>query len=101
MRAVRADRELQLEQELVGSRSVRVVRPPVLAAQLAELARPERDQGRIRLVAEIGLVQPIRSIEPAAREPSACELVITRDIEARTVDAPRRSLAPAPHQLGA
>ena len=40
MGAVRADRELELEQELVRRLAFGVVRAPVLAADLAELARP-------------------------------------------------------------
>ena len=40
MRAVRADRKQELEQELVGGLAVRVVGAAILAADQAEFARP-------------------------------------------------------------
>ena len=47
MRAVRANRELELEQEFVGRRALGIIGAPILAADLAELARPERQQRRL------------------------------------------------------
>src|SRR5207302_1406457 len=46
MRAVRADGELELKQEFVRSGAERVVGAPVLPANLAELARPVREDQR-------------------------------------------------------
>jgi hypothetical protein len=79
VRAVRPDRELQLKQELIGGRSVGVIRPAVLTAQLAELAGPEREQRGKRLVAEIVFVESIRLIDAAAGEPAPRELVVAGD----------------------
>jgi hypothetical protein len=44
MRAVRTDRKLKLEEEFVGG-SVAIFSAAQLAANLAELARPERQVG--------------------------------------------------------
>src|SRR5512135_1641118 len=46
VRAMRPDRELHLQQQFVGRLALRVPRPAVHPAQLAELARPERDDHR-------------------------------------------------------
>src|SRR6478672_10082742 len=46
VRSVRADGKLELEQQFVGCRPDGVVGAPVLGANLAELARPERQEGR-------------------------------------------------------
>src|SRR5262252_1931558 len=50
VRAMRTNRKLELEQELVRVFSGAVVRPPVLSADLAELARPVRQRERTALV---------------------------------------------------
>src|SRR4051812_2230728 len=80
MGAVRADGKLELEQQLVGRRPVRVIDVTVLAAHLAELARPVRQQRGCSAVEQIGIVRALRTVEPASREPAARELVIARDV---------------------
>ena len=52
MRAVRADRELKLEQELVGALAFRVSRVAILSTDLAELARPVGEHQRPAGVAQ-------------------------------------------------
>jgi hypothetical protein len=61
MRAVRADRKLELEQEFVGCIDFGVARTPILTANLAELTRPVRQaQGLARI--ERGRIGTIRAV---------------------------------------
>src|SRR5262245_14400727 len=55
VRAVRADREQELEQDLVGVDALGVGRAAELAADLAELARPVGQERRSALVALRGI----------------------------------------------
>src|SRR6185295_3516200 len=80
VRAVRPDGELELEQELVGGRSECVVGAPVLAADLAELAWPERQEQRPAVVEQRGIVGVIGTVVAGAGEPAPRELIIPRDI---------------------
>jgi hypothetical protein len=56
VRTVRTDRELKLKQELVRELVSRVFGPPVLPADLAELARPVRQQQRLARIAQRPIV---------------------------------------------
>src|SRR4051794_7779354 len=95
MRSMRAHREHELEQKFVGRETFSIARAPKLPAYLAELARPigqhERSAGVAEERATIGRIaqcrrfrvrldtaHALRSIEPAAEEPAASELVIPR-----------------------
>src|SRR5262245_23348573 len=82
MRTVRSDRELELEQQLVRRRTDRVVRPPVLAPDLAELARPVRERQRAAGVEKSGIGRAVRSVVARASEPAPPELVVARHVEA-------------------
>src|SRR4051794_36940706 len=72
--AVRPDREQELEQELVGIDALGVARMPVLAAHLAELARPVCQQERPALVTQGGILGAVGPVVAAAGEPAAREL---------------------------
>src|SRR2546423_12933975 len=101
MRSVSADRKLELEQELIRRGSDRVVGAPILAAHLAELARPVCENRRAARIAQQRVVGAIGSVEADARKPSPRELVIRRDVEARGVLQPVQLLATAPDDFGA
>src|SRR5204863_6310718 len=73
--AMRADRELKLEQQLVRVLPDRIVGPAVLRADLAELARPVRDHERSAGVDERRVVGVTASVEARTREPAARELI--------------------------
>src|SRR6185436_3310658 len=85
MRAVRADGELQLEENFVERWAAAERRAAVLAAQLTELGWPEGERRRDRAVA-------IRAIEPRAGEPAPRELVIGGGVPAVDVVPIRDSL---------
>src|SRR5690348_16465499 len=98
MRSVGAHGELELEEQLVGCKTVTVASAAELSANLAELARPvgkdqrpssildergnrevaHRRGERIRRLARAAL----RAVETAAQEPPAGELVIAGNIVA-------------------
>src|SRR4029079_5774095 len=99
--AVGADREQELEKDLVGLDPLSVGGVAVLGADLAELARPISHQERTRLVDESGVVGPIRTIPARACEPPSGELVVEGEI---SPEGPRRAcflLPPAPDELRA
>src|SRR6185436_6270289 len=96
--AVGADREQELEKDLVGLDPLSVGGMTVLGADLAELARPIRHQERTRLVDESGVVGSIRTIPARTREPTTGELVVEGDVGP---EGRRRAcflLPPAPHE---
>ena len=98
MRAVRADRKLELEQEFVGCVDFGVARTPILTANLAELTRPVRQaQGLARI--ERGRIGTILAVVSHAGKPSARELVIARDIETGAVLLTSRLLPATPHNF--
>src|SRR5579864_7061327 len=91
--------ELELEQKFVGGQTRAVLSAAKLSANLAEFARPisehkraagvlmQREIVRIRSAENIAVhgepvADPLGTIEAAAHEPAARELVVTRDIEA-------------------
>src|ERR1043166_1792437 len=79
MGAVRADGELQLEEELVDRTEIAVLRPPQLSSQLAELRWPERQRCAHSFVAPGRVV--VGAIEAHAGEPALAELVVERCVE--------------------
>src|SRR5947207_7552509 len=101
MRPVRADRELELEQQFVCRWSIAVRRPPILAAHLAELARPVGQQDRLSGIEDRRVLGPVRAIEADPGEPPASELVITGDVEAAGRLPATGLIAPAPDDLAA
>src|SRR6267378_7277309 len=81
MRAVCTQRELYLHQEFVRIDVTCITREPVLAAHLAKLARPVRQDDRATFVGLCGKLSPVGTIEAPAQEPAASQLVIARGIE--------------------
>src|SRR5262245_46806718 len=77
MRAVRTNRKLDLEQELICRRADRPVGESILPAHLAELARPVREDARPPAVVELCVGRTVRSIETHASEPASCKLILT------------------------
>src|SRR5436190_634441 len=59
MGAMGADRELNLQQQLLGRLALRVLTPPQLAANLRELAWPEGQKERLPSVALRCVVRPL------------------------------------------
>src|SRR5581483_9042920 len=100
MRPMCANRELELEQQLVGGRPVAVRRPPVLAAHLAELAGPVGQYQRSALVDDRRIDRARRAIVAAPHEPPAGELVIGRGVVPRRGLQAARLIAAAPDHLG-
>src|ERR1051326_7740758 len=87
VRAVRADGELKLEQELVGRLHVAVARAAELPADLAELRGPEGERGGNAAVAcarrDLREARRlVRGVEAQAGEPALRELVVDRRVEA-------------------
>src|SRR5512138_979438 len=76
MCAMGTDRELELEQELVGDLIAGVDRPPVLAAQLTEFARPERERRRRASIVQREIRGAVRGVIAAAGKPAARELIV-------------------------
>src|SRR5262245_66518481 len=103
MGAMGADREKELEQELVGGRQVALVRATVLAADLAELAGPPGEQQGGALVLEARILRALGPVVARAGEPAARELVLRRAEPAEGVCGRRLglALASAPDELGA
>src|SRR5262245_7795276 len=101
MRAVRADRELELEQELVRFRSLGVIGSPKLSTDLTELARPIREHERLPRVVKVGDRQQIGSIEAHASKPAARELIVARQVPPTRVLETVRLIASADDVLAA
>src|SRR5437763_2262118 len=80
VRAMRADGELQLEEKLVDRAQIAVLHVSQLAANLAELRRPEGEGGGDAFVA--ACIVEVGAIEADAGEPALAELVIERCVEA-------------------
>src|SRR5215470_6540210 len=100
MRAVRTNRKLDLEQELICRRADRPIGESILPAHLAELARPVRENARPPAVVQLGVGRTVRSVETDAGEPPSCKLIPTRHVETRCVLNARRLFAPAPDHFG-
>src|SRR5204862_6660342 len=100
VRAVRADREQELEQELVGGHPFGVLSAAILAADLTELAGPVGQERRPAGVPERRIDTPLRPVIAAAGEPPPGELVFATRIHAECGRVGNRLLAIAPEQLG-
>ena len=100
VRAVRADREEHLKEQLVGDRiPIAVAGAPVLAAQLAEFARPVCQDCRESTVSDARVACPLGPVESTAGEPTSLELVLGRGIQSEGRVGQDRLLAATPNQL--
>src|SRR5438105_7106505 len=93
---MRADGELQLEEKLVDRAQIAVLRVPQLAANLAELRRPEGEGGGDAFVA--ARVVEVGAIEADAGEPALAELVIERCVEAFAIARRIRTIVHDPFE---
>src|SRR5512132_833078 len=117
MGAVGADREEKLEEGLVGGDARGVRGAAELAARLAELARPVREDEGSALVDERGIGGALGAVDAHAPEPPARELVVERRVASEgagrrrrrvragaVAESIRRGAGPevsmAPHELG-
>src|SRR6266550_8981429 len=80
MRAMRANGKLELEQQLVCRRPVRVVGAPILPAHLAEFAWPVGQHGRTTFIEQRRVIRALRMVVASADEPAARELVVARGV---------------------
>src|SRR5580765_442634 len=99
MRAVCADCELELKQELVRRFPLRVFGTSQLPSNLTELARPVGHHQRAAEIVNRRVGGTLGSIEAHAGEPAPTELVVARHVEAGAVLQPSRLIAPADHEL--
>src|SRR5512146_1992927 len=76
MGAVGADRVDELEQQLVGGLVLPEARVAVLGSDLAELARPVREDERAAPVAQARVLGPLGVVVAQAGEPAPPELVL-------------------------
>src|SRR5438874_9488311 len=97
MRAVRADGELELKQEFVRSGAERVVGAPVLPANLAELARPVREDQRPARIEQRRVGRAVAAVVPRAHEPAPPELIIAGDVHAHAALKAVLLIAAAPY----
>src|SRR5215216_5417508 len=100
MRAMRANRELELKQELVRQILGRVLRSSILTPDLAELARAVGEKQRLAGVTERCLVGTLRPVVACARKPATGELIVAGEVIAKRVLDRKRLLAAAPYELG-
>src|SRR5919204_4250902 len=100
MRAMRADGELELEQEFVRSRPQRVVGAPVLPADLAELARPVCEEQRAAPIEQRRVGRAVAAVVPRAHEPAPRELIVGRGVRARAALQAVLLIAAAPYPFG-
>src|SRR5687767_6262421 len=101
MRAVRAYRELELKQELVGRQRLRISDTTILPPDLAEFARPVGQRQCLPDVAQARVVAAIGPVETDACKPAAPKLIVAGRV---VPDAPLRTaklVAAAPDHLGA
>src|SRR6187455_2635544 len=101
MRPVGTDGILELEEKLVRWIPGGVLRPPVLAAHLAELARPVRQNERSPRVVKRLIVRVSRPVVAGTGVPAARELVVTGHEIAERILLCAGLLATAPDQLRA
>ena len=101
MRAVRSQREQELEQELVRGVSLGVLGAAELPSNLAELARPVGQDHRGGVVMRIGIARPLRPIKARSPKPAARELIFSRSEEPEGTLGIRHFFPPTPDKLGA
>src|SRR5690349_20235753 len=80
VRAMRAYREQQLEQQLISDDTFRVGGTTILPADLTELARPVREQQRAALVFLQRIDGPLRPVPARAGKPSLRELILAAGV---------------------
>src|SRR5579864_8383702 len=101
MGAVGADRELELEERLVGGDASGIAAAAELAPELGELARPERQEDRLAAVVLRLIVRVRGPLGAGAREPALGELVLARHEPASGRLPAVRLVAAAPEELAA
>src|SRR4051812_2488002 len=102
MRAVRADREIELEQQLVGDDAFRVVGASHLTADLAELTRPVREKQGPAVVVQRAIRHAPGMVEARARIPAPRELILAKAVVAERVRASAQGqILTAPDELRA
>src|ERR1051325_454478 len=101
MRAVRTDRKLELEQQFVRARTVCIVRTPVLASHLAELARPVGQRGGCAFIDQRRVERTARPVIPNPGKPPSRELVVAGHVVPHCILASPKLLALAPYNLAA
>src|SRR5208337_2130383 len=79
----------------------RVIRKTILSPNLAEFARPVRQDRRTALIRKVGLTRPIRPVVASAHEPPPVKLVFSRPVHTEGTLLERRLLALAPDELAA
>src|SRR5437660_94681 len=99
MGAVRPDGKLELEQELVRVDALRVVGAPVLPANLAELARPVREDQRPARIEQRRVGGAVAAVVPGTHEPAPPELIIAGDVHAGAALQAVLLIAAAPYPL--
>src|SRR5208337_212620 len=79
----------------------RVIGKTILSPNLAEFARPVRQDRRSAFVREVGLPRPVRPVIAAAHEPPPVKLVLSRAVHTESALLKRRLLALSPDELAA
>src|SRR5436190_10534150 len=96
VRSVRADAELQLEQQLIRRADPLILSVSILGADLAELARPVGHQNGLLPVLCSRTEDPVGLVDAHSGEPAARELIVARCIEAKSFSQALRLLAMMP-----
>src|SRR5262245_14152738 len=99
MRTMGSDRELKLKKKFIRDIADGVIRPPVLAPDLAELTRPVGHHQRLAGITKRLVVGMRRPVVASTRKPSTSELIVARHVVAEGVLLRDRLLTPAPDQL--
>src|ERR1019366_419730 len=79
----------------------RIIGKTILSPNLAEFARPVRQDRRTALIRKVGLTRPVRPVITSAHEPTPVKLVLSRRIHTKGTLLERRLLALAPDELAA
>src|SRR5262249_45718007 len=93
VRSVGPDAELKLKEKLIGAADALIVTVPVLGPDLAELARPVRDQRRLLVIRRGRPEDAVGAVDADATEPAPGELVFTRSVEPEGLAQTERLLA--------
>src|SRR5258705_4517985 len=101
MRAMGADGKLELEQQLVRVRSIRVLGVPILPADLAEFTGPVRQHRGSASIEERRVVRTLRIVVTPGQPPPSRELVFARQVIAHAPLPPVELLAIAPDDFAA
>src|SRR5260370_14668105 len=79
----------------------RVIRKTILSPNLAEFARPVRQDCGTALIRQVGVARPIRPIIASPQKPPPVKLVLSRRVHTEGALLQRRLLALAPDELAA